>query len=482
MRPHRSENPNRRKTGVALTPRIGFVVALVFGVALFAVFHTGSDRDAPAAPTTYYESTHRTHPVLLVTSPASMGFDWPLICEMTDGTPVPKAIVRVSLLPRRLGVDPVVVGQVTTDDTGYAQFFIPLGDGEAPPFGCAIEAVHPTISGLIARERSSLSPPRGRTRRRDEPPATKGLRRELIQRVRFDLEQLGVEGEVVDEAGIPVANALVAWAKASGQPAMETGVRTTAHGLCSLSHHPALKHLTAQARDHHPETRLVGESRGRVRFVMRRRPMAKGRIVDAHGEPIAGARVTCGVMGTAREGETPRPPSYRWDRWLSRGGYSESGPNGSVERTWIHERNSVTDDQGQFAVPFGTTGRGRVVVRAAGREIAVRELDADRSGWDFGDVDVRASDLHQAYGRLVSADGRAIEGARLTFTIPPLDSHQTTLATRTTDAAGRFSLSGLRDGDELVVTISVHRGGGVRRARGRHIQHVKIRPSMIVRY
>lgn len=353
-----------------------------------------------------------------------------------------------------------------TAEAGEVQIVLPMPDPPTQPaYEFRFEAVHPTVSGLVAHRRVALSPRNGRESTR------------IVLTLSEDTP--GIEGTVHDERGKPVSDALVDWTDAEGRGVATLRNRTTKDGRFAISgREKEQSHLRIQSRLHQPLILAVAEGQKSVHVVLRSRPHVIGRIVDESGNPVVRASVRVVMLGESAVGDTPRPPQKRWDLWMKGAAYSESGPRGAAFRKWSFRKTLTTDEDGRFVQPFVRSGATRIVVKAEGFQALVLD-GAEEAGQrvDYGDVEIRRSDQTGQHGRLVDRTGQPIAGARLMFVLGPLNEEQVHLGTVRTDAQGRFELDGLPLG--TVARVSIFAPG---HGRGRSRQEVEIQADLIIEY
>ncbi len=444
-------------------------------VALLWLLPSRGPETIPAAPPqNYYEAVLGDPPALIGFGDRdierSAGFQFHVVCRMSDGSPVPHAAVRIwrknyphdAEFPRRL------MGTWKADDQGRVTTYIDTSDiEERRSYGCTFMAIHPTIRGLLAHRRAGI-----------RPNLWGAVDWERAFELRFELTEPGLEGLVTDTDDRPIPDAVVDWTAEGGEGLARLRNRSASDGRFGIARHPILRHLRIQSRDHHPKVVAVAVAQAFVRVRLEPRPVIVGRIVDERGGVVRAAEVEAIMHGSGVEGATPMGNRNRWDHWLSRQGYAESGPRDEDTRTWAFNKTVRTDAEGRFGVPFGTRGTARIVVKAAGFEVLVLDRSSVEARADFGDVVLRPSSLVGAYGTLRTKDGVPIPGAKVRFTRPPLDETQVHLATRETDEQGRFPLDELPEDELVVVALSPPPSFG----RGNYMQRVTIRRGMELEY
>jgi len=153
----------------------------------------------------------------------------------------------------------------------------------------------------------------------------------------------------------------------------------------------------------------------------------RGRLVDARGQPVAGATVLAdgGSDFMPLEVEANDPP-------------------------WGERAESKSNAEGRFVLQPKAKHRARLAVRAAGFAPHDQEVALAGADHDLGDVVLEDSAVLQ--GRVVDAGGRAVAGAEL-FRLREQEGGLLVFGTRgsgpkvaTTDAQGRFQVDQLRAG------------------------------------
>ncbi|HZF12331.1 MAG TPA: carboxypeptidase regulatory-like domain-containing protein [Thermoanaerobaculia bacterium] len=273
-----------------------------------------------------------------------------------------------------------------------------------------------TVSGLSRGRAFLLTVERegfaSRTLPEVKPPLPEPLRIVLSPAARL-------AGEVVDDAGAPVAGARV---RARGElppsigsgslPPSFFGTTTDDDGHFELRDTAAGKvTLTAAAAGFLPATLplqvVTGQSQDDLRVVLHRGSTVAGRVLGPDGTPAAGAAVSL----------------------LARGGGLFAGPSGSRART---------DGDGGYLLDAVPEGAQSFSAELAGAATAVREL-AVRPGENR--LDFQLADGLEIAGRVVDPTGAPVSGAQVTASAGDPFPNETA-----SGDDGSFRFGGLRGG------------------------------------
>jgi hypothetical protein len=325
-----------------------------------------------------------------------------VVRERGTGAPIPG--VRPALNPARGGDASAV-----TDTEGRFAGFL-LGD---QPYAFLYSTPRPYFIPADAPESGHLLP----------PEATEYT----LPPIELD-RGAAVRGAVVDEAGRPVAGALV---RASWEPAggllQSLTTQTDGRGEFRLEGVDPLTDLRLTASFRGASTGAPARARADAGRPVTLRispantvPLA-GRVVDAAGRPIEGASVRIGSRTRTTKGQVWRRDPARFD-----------------------DRDDLgTDAEGRFRTPYGLPREVeyQAQVRIAGRLPGQTEWVQPRDGQEAIFPDAVLRRLRSASGRVVDRQGRPVGGVTV---LQAGDGPMRTCAV--TDDQGRFRIDGLIEG------------------------------------
>jgi protocatechuate 3,4-dioxygenase beta subunit len=247
-----------------------------------------------------------------------------------------------------------------------------------------------------------------------------------------------LSGQVVDEAGKPVADARVA---AMTNPADFRGTRmeerktwTGADGRFTLRQMPAGRlHKLIAAKEGFAPANQAGDTNAPVRLTLRRGTAAVGRVVDDQGLPVVGATLTLGLPDSDPMGMPMAEPELSF--------------------------HGVADAQGRFRIPNVSAGRfelqaarpGFSTAFVSGVQIAEGEPEAD-----LGDVTLFPGAAIE--GIVVDERDRPVRGAHVYLNLSGSERGDVRLVMSRepvdTDADGRFRLVDLPRGTRIGLTVA----------------------------
>jgi hypothetical protein len=261
-----------------------------------------------------------------------------------------------------------------------------------------------------------------------------------------------VEGQVVDDTGHPLAGAPVEIVAVPTDDLPEA-IRADQTGHFTLGPLPPGRYqMIARVPDHvlmeSPELRLRPDVTPSIQLRLARAGRIAGRVVDEHGQPLAGVAVSA-VIASARAGGG--------DDLLVLSGIlplaaEAAGLPGQTLGRQGKMRTSTTDTRGRFALEEMPPGRIRLDVVHPDRLPVRRDALALGPGerQDLGDLVLQTGAL--LAGRVLDEVGSPIEGAR----VEARPRASGTPVRMTSDHDGHFSLR-VAGGDYALVALAPSR-------------------------
>ncbi len=240
----------------------------------------------------------------------------------------------------------------------------------------------------------------------------------------IDIDGAVIRGVVTASDGTPIRKARVSLFVDRDD---RDATWTDENGRYAIVRIPEATELLVTARGFRYAVAAVGDSVAQD-FVLEPSPLMHGRVLDAAGNPVEGARLSAIVV--YRGAHSPWPGSRH--------------VTGSD--IYVSNGRSLTDAQGRFEwfVPLGCTLEGTISLKDhAPHEF---EIEVKTMQHDFGSVTMSRSDLVGEFGTVLRRDGSVAPHVVVYVQENEIGFGAKTFAKLVTDEEGRFRLAELPEG------------------------------------